>query len=79
MRWHDQGCLIWALQNAGYTSSILQDRRWNLCIKHSFLRALHHLDRQAEDPILIEWLEQARALESEACIVHWNGHPVPWN
>ena len=79
VRWHDQGCLIWALQNAGYTSSILQDRRWNLCIKHSFLRALHHLDRQAEDPVLIEWLEQARALESEACIVHWNGHPVPWS
>ena len=79
VRWHDQGCLIWALQNAGYTSSILQDRRWNLCIKHSFLRALHHLDRQADDPVLIEWLEQARALESEACIVHWNGHPVPWS
>ena len=77
--WHDQGCLIWALQNAGYNSSMLQDRRWNLCVKHSSLSGIHHLDQQAGDPVLIDWLEQARALESEAYIVHWNGHPVPWN
>ena len=79
VRWHDQGCLIWALQNAGYNSSILQDRRWNLCVKHSALRGIQHLDQQAGDHELMDWLQQARALESEACIVHWNGHPVPWN
>ena len=79
VRWHDQGCLIWALQNAGHNSSLLQDPRWNLCVKHSALSALHHLDRQAEDPVLIDWLEQARGMEPDACIVHWNGHPVPWD
>ena len=79
VRWHDQGCLIWALQNAGYNSSILQDRRWNLCVKHSSLSGIQPLDQNAGDPVLIDWLEKARALESEAYIVHWNGHPVPWN
>ena len=76
--WHDQGCLIWALQNAGYDSSILQNKRWNLCVKHSKLREIASLDRQASDDDLIAWLQKARSLESEACIVHWNGHPVPW-
>ena len=79
VRWHDQGCLIWALQNAGYNSSILQDRRWNLCVKHSALNGFHHLDQHAADQDLMNWLQQARAAESEACIVHWNGHPVPWD
>ena len=77
MRWHDQGCLIWALQNAGYNSSILQDRRWNLCVKNSSLSGIHHLDQQAGDPVLIDWLEQARALESEACIaLEWSFSPL---
>ena len=79
VRWHDQGCLIWALQNAGYNSSILQDRRWNLCVKHSPIIGMKPLDRHAADHELIDWLESARSLETEAFIVHWNGHSVPWN
>lgn len=79
VRWHDQGCLIWALQNAGYDSSILQDKRWNLCVKHSGLKGIKSLNCQAADHELIALLEQARSLESEACVVHWNGHAVPWN
>ena len=40
VRWHDQGCLIWALQNAGYDSSILQNKHWNLCGKNSKLSGI---------------------------------------
>ena len=57
--WHDQGCLIWALQNAGYDSSILQDKRWNLCVKNSGLNDMASLDVSSTDDDLIGWLEQA--------------------
>ena len=77
VRWHDQGCLIWALQNAGYDSSLLQNRRWNLCVRHSGLAGLK-IDPNSDDAQIQAWLERARALEPEARIVHWNGHTVPW-
>ena len=77
--WHDQGCLIWALQNAGYDSSILQDKRWNLCVKNSGLNEMASLDVSSTDDDLIGWLEHARSLEADAFVVHWNGHAVPWN
>ena len=76
--WHDQGCLIWALQNAGFDSSILQDSHWNLCVKNSHLSRMPSIDRHADDDELRQWLNKARSLESDACIVHWNGHSVPW-
>ena len=31
--WHDQGCLIWAIQNSGLQHRILSDRNWNLCAR----------------------------------------------
>ena len=62
-----------------FDSSILQDRRWNLCVKHSSLAGMESLSRHASDHELIDWLNQARSLESDAFIVHWNGHVVPWN
>ena len=77
VRWHDQGCLIWALQNAGYDSSLLQNRGWNLCVRHSGLAGLK-IDPNSDDAQIQAWLERARALEPEARIVHWNGHTVPW-
>ena len=77
VRWHDQGCLIWALQNAGYDSSVLRAKRWNLCVKHSALMGLR-IDATSSDDAIRLWLEQARSLEQRAKIVHWNGHPVPW-
>ena len=77
VRWHDQGCLIWALQNAGYDASILQSRRWNLCVRHSGLAGMT-IDRSSNDAEIQSWLEQARQREPNANIVHWNGHRVPW-
>jgi hypothetical protein len=77
VRWHDQGCLIWALQNAGYDASILQNRRWNLCVRHSGLAGLK-IDNASSDAEIQAWLDRARAVEPNANIVHWNGHTVPW-
>jgi hypothetical protein len=77
VRWHDQGCLIWALQNAGHDSRILQDRRWNLCVRHSALAGLR-IDPASSDDQIQAWLVRARELELDARIVHWNGHTVPW-
>ena len=77
VRWHDQGCLIWALQNAGHDARILQDRRWNLCVRHSGLAGMS-IDPCSSDADIQAWLERARQLEPDARIVHWNGHTVPW-
>ena len=77
VRWHDQGCLIWALQNAGHDSRILQNRRWNLCVRHSGLAGIK-IDPNSDDAQIQAWLERARTLERKAQIVHWNGHTVPW-
>jgi hypothetical protein len=78
VRWHDQGSLIWALQQAGYDDQLLQPRRFNLCVRHS---ALHdqRIAADASDAELLAWISQARDLEREAATVHWNGHPVPWS
>ena len=78
VRWHDQGCLIWALQNAGYDASILKPKRWNLCVKHSSL-AGWRIKPDSDDDGIRAWLDQARSEEHRANIVHWNGHAVPWS
>ena len=77
VRWHDQGCLIWALQQAGYDDRLLRPRRFNLCVQHSALRD-QRIAADASDAELLAWIAQARDLEREAATVHWNGHPVPW-
>ena len=51
--------------------------RWNLCVKHSALAGLS-IDSESQDSDIIAWLDRARELESDAKIVHWNGHRVPW-
>lgn len=78
VRWHDQGALIWALQQAGYGDHLLRPRRFNLCVRHSALAA-ERVDPAADDATLEAWIENARRLETEAALVHWNGHPVPWS
>ena len=64
---HDQGCLIWALRMLEFLHLKIVDES---LVKHSSLSGIHPLDQQAGDLVLIDWLEQARALESKACIVH---------
>ena len=77
IRWHDQGCLIWALQNACFNSSILRPKQWNCCVKHSHLSGWT-IDPRSDDADICRWLKNARQHESDAKIVHWNGHSVPW-
>ncbi len=78
VRWHDQGALIWALQQAGYDDRLLRPRRFNLCVQHSALLG-QRIAADADDDHLRAWIAQARQLEGEAATVHWNGHPVPWS
>lgn len=75
IRWHDQGALIWALQFNGYDEHLLQEVKWNLCVKHSPLKD-QKINSNATDTELRDWIDQARILEQSANIVHWNGHTV---
>lgn len=69
--WHDQGALIWAIQNTGSEHRVLPDTRWNLCVRHS--KVVHQqYDWQPEV------IDQLIADEPDACVLHWNGHRVPW-
>lgn len=78
VRWHDQGALIWALQQAGYDDRLLRPRRFNLCVQHSALRG-QRIAGDADDDTLRAWIAEARERERDAATVHWNGHPVPWS
>jgi glycosyltransferase involved in cell wall biosynthesis len=77
IRWWDQGCLIWALQQAGFTTDLLMDRRWNLCAKHSPLGS-QLIDPTLSDSAIRQWIDEARRIETHAMNVHWNGQPLPW-
>lgn len=71
--WHDQGCLIWAIQHRGLEHRVARTWRFNLCVRHT--RAV---DRPwcADDPAV---LERLAAAAPQAAILHWNGSPVPWS
>jgi len=66
--WHDQGCLIWAVQNAGAQARVLSDTKWNLCAKHSA-----HTGTFSNSTRLNKQLQHAYP---DACIVHWNGYTL---
>ena len=69
--WWDQGALIWAIQSLGLEHRVLQDRNWNLCVKHTPL---------ARNPIPYdsEFLPRLRNMLPDVNLLHWNGYPVPW-
>lgn len=69
--WHDQGALIWAIQRHGLEHRVLNDRNWNLCIRHSPARH----QRYTWGPEVITQLQQD---DPNARLLHWNGHRVPW-
>jgi hypothetical protein len=70
--WHDQGALIWAIQNTANEHRMLQDIRWNLCVRHSpaVLRKSYVWGKSV--------IDELRADEPSANLLHWNGYPVPW-
>lgn len=69
--WHDQGALIWAIQKNALEHRVETETRWNLCVKNSAAGAKTY-----------NWgpdvLSKLRHDEPDACILHWNGHRVPW-
>lgn len=69
--WHDQGALIWAIHNCGLEGRILADTKWNLCIRNSLAFGKKYDWQPSVLPTL-------RTDEPDACLLHWNGFPVPW-
>ena len=69
--WHDQGCLIWAIQSQGLEQWVMPTWQWNLSVRHT---------RAAGRPF--HWepgvLERLRRAAPQANILHWNGSTVPW-
>jgi len=66
--WHDQGCLIWAVQNSGLHERVLHDTKWNLCARHSVKEMNYSLEENLCD--------QVREAYPDANIVHWNGYSL---
>ncbi len=66
--WHDQGCLIWAIQNNGAHDRVLNDINWNLCARHC--------DRQMNYGLDLDLYRELNQAYPQANIVHWNGYPL---
>ena len=69
--WHDQGALIWAIQNTGMEHRVLDTWTYNLCARHTAVMGKTFIWNRD----VIAWL---RDEVPEACLLHWNGLPVPW-
>jgi len=69
--WHDQGALIWAIQQLGLEHRVEPASIWNLCVDNTALQA-------APPPWDDAFLANARRAVPQANIVHWNGSPPPW-
>jgi hypothetical protein len=69
--WHDQGALIWAIQNQGLESRVLESSLWNLCI-----------DRVRLPGEILLWddslCHRLRLALPEVRLLHWNGSTPPW-
>ncbi len=66
--WHDQGCLIWAIQNNGLTERVMNDINWNLCAMHHVQDVDYNLNKDLN--------EQLGTAYPDANMVHWNGFPL---
>jgi len=69
--WHDQGCLIWAIQKTGAGDRVLNTFNWNLCADNTPING----NTVAYGP---GFIDAVRKLVPGAAIVHWNGCPSPW-
>lgn len=69
--WHDQGALIWAIQQCGMEHRVLETPAWNLCIRHSAVV-------KKQPPWGEAFLQTIREIESDANVLHWNGAKMPW-
>lgn len=69
--WHDQGCLIWAIQKTGVEDRVVDTFDWNLSVDNTLLKG----NTIAYEP---GFLDSVRELVPDAAIVHWNGCKLPW-
>jgi len=69
--WHDQGCLIWAIQKTGKEGRVVDTFDWNLSVENTALKDMSI----SYGPALLDTI---RRLVPEAAIVHWNGRALPW-
>jgi hypothetical protein len=69
--WHDQGSLIWAIQNCGMQHRVAQTTSWNLCVAHTSL-----VDKPV--PWDSDFLANVKNAVPNANLLHWNGNKVPW-
>jgi hypothetical protein len=69
--WHDQGSLIWAIQNCGLQHRVVDTPNWNLCVVHTPV---------AEKPIPwdSQFLANVKKEVTGANLLHWNGNKLPW-
>ena len=69
--WHDQGCLIWAIQRHGLQDRVLKTTDWNRCVLLTEAKG-------AAIPWDEAGLARLRDLLPNVNILHWNGAAVPW-
>jgi len=62
--WHDQGCLIWAIQNNCLHHRIQQSPEWNFCAIHT--------DKKDDFDLYSDLNYQLKSAYPDANIVHWN-------
>jgi hypothetical protein len=69
--WHDQGALIWAIQNQGLEDRVLESPLWNLCI-----------DKVRLPVETLAWndgiCQRLRDALPDVRLLHWNGRKAPW-
>jgi hypothetical protein len=70
--WHDQGCLIWAIQQTGSQERVRNTNDWNLCVDNTKIG-------QSPIPFEVGFLDSVRRMVPEASILHWNGCSPPWH
>lgn len=71
--WHDQGALIWAIQQHALEARVLADTNWNLCVRHTVAWKKKYL----WNPKSV--IQELRQDVPEVNLLHWNGQKVPWN
>ena len=69
--WHDQGCLIWAIQKTGQEHRVRPDFSWNCSVEHTAIF------EDMPDPGSKE-LTIIRERVPRIAVVHWNGQLSPW-
>lgn len=69
--WHDQGCLIWAIQKTGQEHRVRPTNSWNCSVAHTAV--LNNMPEPGSDE-----LAEIRERVPHVAVLHWNGQKSPW-